>query len=412
MTEPLTVKLLHVVGTRPNFMKAAAVIRAAEQWSQAATSAAASAPTPSSTRPPVGGSGCDSSAPGTRPVRFEQVLVHTGQHYDEKMSKVFFDDLGLPRPDYDLGTGSGSHAEQTGRVMIELEPLLLKEAPDLVIVVGDVNSTMAATVTAAKLHIPVAHVEAGLRSRDRAMPEELNRLVADQLADLLFTTSRDADDNLAAEGILAERVFFVGNTMIDTLLSHLPAALERNVVEESGLPRGGYAVVTLHRPSNVDEAEGLANLTDLLVEIGSRLSVIFPVHARTRQRLADFGLTDRLEGASIKTTNPLGYLDFLCLMANSRVVITDSGGMQEETTILGIPCLTLRKNTERPVTIIEGTNRLVDPEDYAAVLAATDEVLAAPMPVARQPEYWDGHAGERIVGVIAELARGGGLGRG
>ena len=391
MTDEATIKLLHVVGTRPNFMKAAAVIAAAERWNADRVGTAGAA------------------APGAPPQsglpRFVQVLVHTGQHYDAKMSHVFFDDLGLPRPDHYLGVGSGSHAAQTAAVMVALETVLLEETPDLVVTVGDVNSTMAAALVAAKLNIPVAHVEAGLRSRDRTMPEELNRLVTDQLSDLLLTTSRDADANLAAEGIPAERVHFVGNTMIDTLEAHLPRALETSMVADLGLVHGEYAVVTLHRPSNVDDPEGLAQLVHMLREVAARLPVVFPVHARTRDRLAQFGLQEAVnDDASLITCDPLGYLDFLGLMARSRLVLTDSGGIQEETTVLGVPCLTLRKNTERPVTIWEGTNRLVDPDDGDAIIAAVDETLAAPMPEHRRPELWDGRAGERIVRVIAEWA--------
>ena len=395
-------KILHVVGTRPNFMKAAAVISAAKRWNESG--------------------GQDPITLMWRSynlrfeerrfrrqqesLRFEQVLVHTGQHYDEKMSRVFFDDLGLPRPDYDLEVGSGSHAEQTARVMMALEPIIKDEAPELVVTVGDVNSTLAGALTAAKLNVPVAHVEAGLRSRDRTMPEELNRLVVDQLSDLLFTTERGADENLLAEGIPGKRIHFVGNTMIDTLQVHLHQALDSTVAARLNLPPSGYAVVTLHRPSNVDEQPGLEALVGLLVELGRRVPVVFPVHARTRDRLAEFGLTSRLDGRlSINLCEPLGYLDFLGLMANARLVLTDSGGIQEETTVLGIPCLTLRKNTERPVTITEGTNRLVDPDDMRAALEAVDATLAAPMPTLGRPEYWDGHAGDRIVRAIAEWSR-------
>ncbi len=372
------IKLLHVVGTRPNFMKAAAVIKAADRWNES--------------------HGADPAAP-----RFAQVLVHTGQHYDEKMSRVFFDDLGLPRPDYDLGVGSGTHAEQTAKVMLALEPVIVSEAPDLVVTVGDVNSTLAAALVAAKLRIPVAHVEAGLRSRDRTMPEELNRIVTDQLSDLLFTTSRDADENLVAEGIPRERVHFVGNTMIDTLHTHLARALQGSTVADLGLAEGEYAVVTLHRPSNVDDEESLKPLIQMLLDVAQRLPVVFPIHARTRQRLLDFGLQDHMNGR-VLLTDPLGYLEFLELLAKSRLVLTDSGGIQEETTVLGVPCLTLRKNTERPVTITEGTNRLVDPDDAAAIIKAVDEALASPRAergVGPCPELWDGKAGERIVAMIA-----------
>jgi UDP-N-acetylglucosamine 2-epimerase (non-hydrolysing) len=268
--------------------------------------------------------------------------------------------------------------------------------------VGDVNSTLAAALVAAKLNIPVAHVEAGLRSRDRTMPEELNRLVTDQLSDLLFTTSRDADVNLAAEGISPERVHFVGNTMIDTLEAHLPRALESPALVELGLASRDYAVVTLHRPSNVDDRGDLEALVQMLLHLARRLPVIFPVHARTRERLVQSGLEATLrESPSVILCDPLGYLDFLCLLAHARLVLTDSGGIQEEATVLGVPCLTLRKNTERPVTISEGTNRLVDPEDAQAVAVAIIETLSAPMPAQRRPELWDGHAGDRIVQAIA-----------
>ena len=359
-------------------MKAAAVMAAAERWNQS----------------------------GKGPL-FDQVLVHTGQHYDEKMCRVFFDDLGLPRPDYDLEVGSGSHAEQTAKVMLALEPVLLREAPDLVITVGDVNSTLAAALVAAKLQIPVAHVEAGLRSRDRTMPEELNRLVTDQLSDLLLTTSRDADANLLAEGIAAERIHFVGNTMIDSLQAHLPRALATSAVADLGLAAREYAVVTLHRPSNVDDEQSLERLVQVLLEVGRRLPVVFPVHARTRKRLVQFGLHEHMSDSQVVLCEPLGYLDFLGLVAKARLVLTDSGGIQEETTVLGVPCLTLRKNTERPVTITQGTNRLVDPDDAQAIVAAVDSVLATGAHTgaeAPRPELWDGRAGDRIVAVIAAWA--------
>jgi UDP-N-acetylglucosamine 2-epimerase (non-hydrolysing) len=421
-----TIKLFHVVGTRPNFMKTAAVMAAAERWNQ------------DHSRAEGGHAKAAGSAPSGQPPSFSQILVHTGQHYDRNMSRVFFEELGLPRPDYDLAVGSGSHAEQTARVMLSLEPVLVEEAPDLVITVGDVNSTLAAAMVAAKLAFPVAHVEAGLRSRDRSMPEELNRILTDQLSDLLFTTSRDADANLATEGIALERIHFVGNTMIDSLEAHLPRALESKVMADMGLTPGQYAVVTFHRPSNVDDEKGLHRLVEVLREISAKLPVAFPVHARTRERLVRFGLGDRL-GALLRDPQesrlglsrehrpaeatpritmcePLGYLDFLGLMARARLVLTDSGGIQEETTALGIPCLTLRKNTERPVTISEGTNRLVDPEDVRSIITAVDEELAVPRhtrPIearrpgpgwgtTRRPELWDGQAGDRIVRVIAE----------
>ena len=371
-------------------MKVAAVIEAAEDWNRR-----------------------------NEPPRFAQTLVHTGQHYDEKMSRVFFDDLGLPRPDYDLEVGSGSHGQQTARVMLALEPVLLDQSPDLVVTVGDVNSTLAAALVAAKLGIPVAHVEAGLRSRDRTMPEELNRILTDQLSELLFTTSRDADVNLQAEGIDQQRVHFVGNTMIDSLEAHLSQALTTSVLSELGLSAEEYAVVTLHRPSNVDDAAGLQRIAQMLGRVAERLPVVFPLHARTRERLVQFGLYDELRSSKpaqggadsrprVLLHGPLGYLDFLGLLANSRLVLTDSGGIQEETTVLGVPCLTLRKNTERPVTVTEGTNRLIDPQDPEALLTAVDSILNSRPPgdgVARRPELWDGQAASRIIKVIAEWTR-------
>ena len=367
--------LLLVVGTRPNFMKIASVMAAVDRWNGSA------------------------AARGAAPIR--QILVHTGQHYDEAMSKVFFDDLGLPQPDYYLGVGSGTHAEQTARVMLALEPVIVSAGPDLVIVVGDVNSTMAATIVASKLGIPVGHVEAGLRSGDRAMPEELNRLVTDRLADLLFTTSRDAGANLAAEGTEPGSVFFVGNTMIDTLDAQLPKARERRILGALGVEPYGYAVATLHRPSNVDGQDDLARLTRVLGRVAETLPVIFPVHARTRASLRHSGILAAQSGGSrLILVEPLGYLDFLALIAQARLVLTDSGGIQEETTVLGVPCLTLRTSTERPVTIWEGTNRLVDPYDEDAIMTAVAEALARPLGEARRPELWDGRAGDRIVEVI------------
>jgi UDP-N-acetylglucosamine 2-epimerase (non-hydrolysing) len=379
------VHLLHVAGARPNFMKVAPVIAAAEAWNAAR--------------------GSEVVAGSSR--RFSQTLVHTGQHYDAQMSDVFFRDLALPEPDHFLGVGSGSHAAQTAAVLRLLEPVLLAELPDLVIVVGDVNSTLAAALCAAKLHIPVAHVEAGLRSGDRRMPEELNRLLTDQLAELLFTTERGAAVALVREGIAPDRVHFVGNTMIDSLERvrvgiDAPAALAA-----AGVKPRGYALVTLHRPSNVDDSERLEALVRTLAEIAERLPLVWPVHVRTRERLRGQGhLRALTERPGFVCCDALAYREFVALMGAARVVLTDSGGVQEETTVLGVPCLTLRSSTERPVTITEGTNHLVDPFDPAAILGAVDAVLAAPMPAAGvRPELWDGHAAERIVAVIADWAQ-------
>ena len=333
----------------------------------------------------------------------EPILVHTGQHYDERMSDLFFRELGIPAPDHYLGVGSGTHARQTAQVMMRLEPLLEELRPDLVLVVGDVNSTLAAALVASKLGIRLAHVEAGLRSFDRSMPEEVNRVVTDALSDLLFTTERSAEENLRREGIAEEKIHFVGNVMIDTLLRHRDRAEALGVPARFGLPPGEYAVVTLHRPSNVDAPDALGRMVDVVVAVQERLPVVFPVHPRTRGRLAEAGLLTRLEALpEVRLTEPLGYLEFLGLMAGARLVLTDSGGVQEETTILGVPCLTVRENTERPVTITHGTNRLVGTEP-ARIIAAVDETLAAPRPDGRRPELWDGRAAERIVGVLASL---------
>ncbi len=371
-------KLLLVAGARPNFMKVAPIMAAVSRWN-------------------ISHAGVDPT------VAFSRVLVHTGQHYDDVMSTVFFYDLGLPDPDHNLGVGSSSHARQTADVLQRLEPVLLDEQPDLVVVVGDVNSTLAAALCAAKLGIPIAPIEAGLRSGDRSMPEELNRLLTDQLSELLFTTSRDAGVNLAREGVEASRIHFVGNTMIDTLERLRSRAASTHAARGLGLTEQTYALVTLHRPSNVDESEQLARLVDVLIGVADQLPVVFPVHRRTRERLALHGSRALLESnPSVLLTEPFGYLDFLALMSDARLVLTDSGGVQEETTVLGVPCLTLRTTTERPVTLTEGSNRLVDPTDVAAILNAVSDVLAAPMPSnLHRPELWDGRAADRIVAALA-----------
>jgi UDP-N-acetylglucosamine 2-epimerase (non-hydrolysing) len=364
-------RIINVVGARPNFMKIAPVIDEMRR----------------------------------RPDRIEPLLVHTGQHYDESMSESFFEDLAIPRPDINLGVGSGSHAEQTARIMIGLEQVLFKQRADWVVVVGDVNSTMAAAIVGAKMCVRVAHVEAGLRSRDRTMPEEINRVVTDALADLLLTPSRDASENLLKEGALQERIRFVGNVMIDTLYRNLERANNSRVLERLGVKPQEFCAITLHRPSNVDDKETLSGIVGALRAIGEKLPIVFPVHPRTRERLDEFGLNQALrEQSSLMLTEPLGYLDFLRLYGNSRLVLTDSGGIQEETTALGIPCLTLRENTERPVTVTEGTNRVVgsDPEvikrEAFAALERSDRA-------AKVPELWDGHAAARIVDAIEEASR-------
>ena len=326
------------------------------------------------------------------------VLVHTGQHYDANMSDAFFRDLMLPEPDHHLNVGSGSHAEQTGGVMIAYEKICAKDRPDWIIVVGDVNSTAACAMVGAKLCIPVAHLEAGLRSGDRRMPEEINRLVTDAISDVLWTPSHDADENLQREGASPERIECVGNIMIDSYEMLRPRIAEANLVGELGLRAGDYAIVTLHRPSNVDQKETLSLLFVALGLIAEKLKVVFPIHPRTRQRAKDFGLLPQFEGsANIRLLEPLGYIQFMNLVQNARVVITDSGGVQEETTYLGIPCLTLRENTERPVTVTLGTNRLIKAEQLDAAVAAVPVRREATTP----PPLWDG----RTAGRVAESLR-------
>ncbi len=354
--------VVHVVGTRPNFMKVAPVLRAC-------------------------------AARG-----FEQRLVHTGQHYDPLMSDVFFRDLGLPEPDVHLGVGSGTHAAMTARCMLAFEEALGRlPRPDWVVVPGDVNSTLAAALVAVKAGVRVAHLEAGLRSFDRTMPEELNRVATDHLADLLLTPSADADENLAREGIPAARVARVGNVMIDSLLASLPAARARGVPERLGLTPGRYAVLTLHRPSNVDDPATLGRLLTALARIAERVPVIFPVHPRTRGRLSERAVAPR--AAALRLVEPMGYLEFLSLTSRAGLILTDSGGLQEESTALGVPCLTLRENTERPITVAEGTNVVVgtDPERILPEAAAALEGRGKR---GRRPELWDGHAAERVAAAL------------
>ncbi|MBX6363103.1 MAG: UDP-N-acetylglucosamine 2-epimerase (non-hydrolyzing) [Gemmatimonadetes bacterium] len=363
-------KIMAVVGARPNMMKAAPLLREL-----------------------------------ARHADVETVLVHTGQHYDERMSEAFFRDLGLPAPDHYLGVGSGTHAAQTANVMLALEPIMIAERPDVLVVVGDVNSTLAAALVAAKLGVRIAHVEAGLRSFDRGMPEEINRVLTDAISDLLFTTERDAETNLLREGVPAERIHFVGNVMIDTLLRELPRARALGMPGRMGVAAREYAVLTLHRPSNVDDPAVLAQLLDAVDVVQSRVPVLFPVHPRTRQRLAEGSLADRLARMpALRLLEPLGYLEFLGLLADARLVLTDSGGIQEETTILGVPCLTLRENTERPVTVLEGTNEVVG-TNADRIAAAAVRILDGGGKAGRRPELWDGHAAERIVAVLRTVGR-------
>jgi UDP-N-acetylglucosamine 2-epimerase (non-hydrolysing) len=359
-------KFLSVVGTRPNFMKLAPLARALAE----------------------------------REVR--HVIVHTGQHYDLTMSDAFFEDLDLPEPDHHLAVGSGSHAAQTAAVLARLEPIIAAERPDIVLVYGDVNSTVAAALAAAKMNVRVAHIEAGLRSRDRSMPEELNRLVTDQLSDLLFAPSVDAADNLRAEGIPSSRIRFVGNVMIDSLTQMLPRARAEDVPARYGLDEDQYVVVTLHRPSNVDDPDNLAEVVRALEKISRERAVLFPVHPRTRHRLSELEIHPN-GGGDLRLLEPLGYTEMLGLVSGASLVITDSGGLQEETTFLGIPCLTVRPNTERPVTCTRGTNRLV-PADEEVIVHSARRTLSrnrAPKPMI---ELWDGKAAERIARELCEYA--------
>jgi UDP-N-acetylglucosamine 2-epimerase (non-hydrolysing) len=350
--------ILHVVGARPNFMKVAPVLRAL------------------------------AARPGV-----VQTLLHTGQHYDANMSDIFFEQLGIPRPDVALGVGSGSHAQQTAQIMVKFEEAVLAKSPDWVLVYGDVNSTVAAAMVCAKLRIPVAHVEAGLRSFDRDMPEEINRLVTDQLADLLLTPSADGDENLLREGIPATRIRCVGNVMIDTLVRLLPQA---QLPEAPLAPR--FALVTLHRPSNVDDPDTLRNILTTLIDLSADCQMVFPVHPRTRQRIAALGLEFPTEERFL-LLEPLGYLECLALQQQSLAVVTDSGGIQEESTYLGVPCLTLRENTERPVTITQGTNQLIG-TDMDLLQHELRQVLAGRGKSGRRPPLWEGRASERIADLL------------
>ena len=355
-------RIVNVVGARPNFMKIAPLMAEYRKF----------------------------------PSEFDPVLVHTGQHYDDNMSKLFFEELHISPPDIYLGVGSGSHSVQTAHIMIEVEKLLVADRPDLVVVVGDVNSTMAAAIVAAKLCIPVAHVEAGLRSFDRTMPEEINRVVTDALSDYCFITSEDVEQNLRREGVPLEKIFFVGNVMIDTL-ARLKEASSRSAIRSILGLDSDYGFVTLHRPSNVDSKEVLAEILSAVDAVQRELPLVFAVHPRTAGRLKEFGFWSEMERwPNMRLTEPLGYLDSLCLMASAKLVLTDSGGIQEETTVLDVPCLTIRENTERPVTITEGTNTLVG-TSHAKIVAETRKILEGNSKRGRIPRLWDGRAAERIV---------------
>jgi UDP-N-acetylglucosamine 2-epimerase (non-hydrolysing) len=364
-------RLIHVVGARPNFMKIAPVMRALERRSGV-----------------------------------QQLLVHTGQHYDPQMSDVFFRDLDLPKPDVYLGVGSGTHAQMTGKVMELLEPVFAERKPDMVVVAGDVNSTLAAAIVAAKAPepIPVAHVEAGLRSFDMTMPEEVNRILTDRISALCLTPSPDGDENLRKEGIPEERIVRVGNVMIDSLRRALPVSerMAPDVLGKLGVAKHRYALVTLHRPANVDDPAVLARLLEALVRVAQQLPVVFPIHPRTRKRLSEGALGERLRSTpAILLSDPLGYFEFQALTSSAKLVLTDSGGIQEETTAMGVPCLTLRENTERPVTITEGTNTLVgrDPE---RIWPEVQKILAGDSKAGRIPALWDGQAAERVADAIEQ----------
>lgn len=359
-------RILHVAGARPNFMKIAPVMAACGRRSA-----------------------------------LENLLVHTGQHYDEAMSRLFFDELGIPKPDLNLEVGSGSHARQTAAILERFEPVLLEHKPDLVLVVGDVNSTLACSLAAVKLGIGVAHVEAGLRSRDRSMPEEINRLATDAISDLLFASEPSGVENLAREGVESSKVHFVGNVMIDTLLAHRDRARASDVLGRLGLTAGGYAALTLHRPSNVDDRAVLRGVLEPIVELSETMPVVFPVHPRSRANVA--AVAGGAEERGLRLIEPLGYLDFLRLMMDARVVLTDSGGVQEETTILRVPCVTLRENTERPVTLTHGTNRLAG-NTASGIRRALAEAMDSDPSRAEPPPLWDGRAAERIADVLERWA--------
>jgi UDP-N-acetylglucosamine 2-epimerase (non-hydrolysing) len=359
-------KIISVVGARPNFMKVAPLHRELQKFSNLV----------------------------------EHLICHTGQHYDFEMSRVFFEDLSLPSPNFYLGIGSGSHAEQTGRIMIEFEKVCLEAKPDLVIVVGDVNSTIAATLTACKLGIKTAHIEAGLRSFDRTMPEEINRIATDSICDFLFVTEESGMKNLLKEGHSIEQIFFVGNTMIDSLIHILPIIDKSDIIDRLQLQGKDFAVMTLHRPSNVDEKEQLSQIIDVIDFICQNLILVLPLHPRTKKNLENFNLIERVEKIeNLILTEPLGYIDFVKLMKNSRFVITDSGGIQEETTYLGIPCITMRTTTERPVTCEIGTNLLVPPEKHK-LIEAVKQVLSGQLKSASIPPLWDGKTAQRIVDIL------------
>ena len=357
-------KVISVVGARPNFIKIAPIHKAFQKYSD----------------------------------DIQHLICHTGQHFDNKMSKVFFDELQMPKPDYYLGIGGGSHAQQTARIMVEFEKILLDEKPDLIIVPGDVNSTIAASLVAAKLHIPIAHVESGLRSFDRKMPEEINRVLTDHISDYLFVTEKSGLENLQIEGIDSSKVYFTGNVMIDSLVNFLPHINKSEILKELGLTKGTYVLATFHRPSNVDEQVSLSKLIDAVNRISTSRKVVFPIHPRTMNNLKKYRLSDKLND-NIIVLEPIGYIDFLSLTKNAELVVTDSGGIQEETTFLGVQCITVRDNTERPSTSEIGTNHMIG-TDFDKVVEASKEILSGKIKKGKVPELWDGKASDRITEII------------
>lgn len=388
------IKLISIAGARPNFMKLASIVRAVEKHNQQINTLTSTSHKPSAMSHQL----------------INHIIVHTGQHYDSKMSESFFTDLGLPKPDINLEVGSGSHAVQTAEIMKRFESVLFENCPDILLVVGDVNSTIACALVASKIEYPsgekrrrpiIVHVEAGLRSFDRDMPEEINRILTDAISNLLFITEESGFEHLQHEGISKEKIHFVGNVMIDTLMQHLDKADRSAIRQQLDLP-SSYILVTLHRPSNVDQQETLASLVDCLQRIAAQRHIVFPVHPRTRNNLIKFGLWKGLEEEpAITLTEPLGYLDFLNLVKNASIVVTDSGGIQEETTFLKIPCVTLRENTERPVTVSIGTNYLIG-KDPLRIMETVTNILNGQGKKGEIPRFWDGKAGDRIVKVLAE----------
>jgi len=358
-------KVISVVGARPNFVKISPIHKAFQKYKS----------------------------------EINHLICHTGQHFDKNMSKVFFEELQMPEPDFYLGISGGSHAQQTARIMIEFEKVLLDEKPDLVIVPGDVNSTLASSLVASKLHIPIAHVESGLRSFDRMMPEEINRILTDVIADMLFVTEESAIKNLSNEGIDSDKVFFTGNVMIDSLVNYLPEIEKSTVLNNNNLEQGNYILATFHRPSNVDNPDNLVKIITTLNDLSKHCQVLFPAHPRTRKKMNELGLIDKVE-ATVKITEPIGYIDFLSLTKNAKLVITDSGGIQEETTFMGVQCITVRNSTERPVTVSLGTNQIVG-EDFKKLFSVANEILRGRIKKGKIPDLWDGKAAERIAEIVA-----------